>query len=295
MKKNKLLIVIIAVLIFILMAKNTAFARVKGYIIKDTINNRFYQYDRDELIDSFLNNISKEGNNLLFLDYKNRLKNNKMYSFYNDSRKYVACKEVNKAFEKSKEKGEKFYLDKFMKNTDSVEFPEYVYARKIKNGQVVSILNSTKDGIVKDLKSNQRDIKLADEKEEQVKKISTVNRHNHSKKKNNNKDVKPMIISWNNPSGKKCVGDWIDIKINSNLSNNVSYINNVVYIMECTRNGETVAERDITVKYHNIALTNDKGRYLIGNKHKVTGDEEYTLNITFNTLGEYKINIYADS
>jgi hypothetical protein len=65
---------------------------------------------------------------------------------------YVSYQETLKEYETRKVKNEEFYLDEFIKHSEGIETPEYVYDRIVKYEKIVNGLNLTKDNLRKDFK-----------------------------------------------------------------------------------------------------------------------------------------------
>jgi N-acetylmuramoyl-L-alanine amidase len=84
----------------------------------------------------------------LYLDFLEKLKDNKIDLIHDDSGKYVSYEEASKEFEA---KGAEFDIDKFSSQAEAVETPEYVYGRIVKGSKVVDELNLTGDDLEKDL------------------------------------------------------------------------------------------------------------------------------------------------
>lgn len=89
-----------------------AYAKTDAYLVKDSSKNVVYEFDKDELVESFLN--SKNGEDAtLYDEYMRIFSKNGMYAFHDDTKKYVDYKDVEDAFLNAKDNGKSFNLDEF--------------------------------------------------------------------------------------------------------------------------------------------------------------------------------------
>lgn len=116
MKKNFLTTFLLSG-ILIASIGGTAYAKTDAYLIKDNANIA-YEFNKNELTDSFLKFKSKE-NSLLFDEYNKMLKENGPYAFHDNTQKYVEYKKVEQAFLDNKLQGKSFILDNFTESSNT--------------------------------------------------------------------------------------------------------------------------------------------------------------------------------
>ncbi|KGN00215.1 hypothetical protein IRP63_04775 [Clostridium botulinum] len=136
MKKSKILLaVIMATGIITGVYHTNAYAKVSSYILKDTVSNKFYQYD--------IKDIQSNINLPLFFEFMNNFRDsNKVMVHDDETGKYVNYEEVKKSFNN---KNQVIDIDKICQNAVAEKEPFYVYHRINKNGQLENELNLTKN------------------------------------------------------------------------------------------------------------------------------------------------------
>ncbi|CAG7840287.1 hypothetical protein CLOHAE12215_01711 [Clostridium haemolyticum] len=115
-----------------------AYAKTDAYLVKDNSKNIVYEFDKDELVGSFLN--SKSGEDCtLYNEYMKIFSHNGLYAFHDDTKKYVDYKEVEEAFLDCKNTGKGFNLDNFTESKGKVmtAMPKKVTKVTAPGGKVV--------------------------------------------------------------------------------------------------------------------------------------------------------------
>lgn len=153
MKKVKLLVSFAVTASIVFGGFSTAFAKVDGYTVKDSKTSIIRQYDTEELSQSFLDQTEGVGEGTLYKEFKKDSEENGIHTIHDNSRKYVDYKSALKQAEEQSKSGQTFALNQYVGDAEAEETPEYVYDRKVKEGEVVSGLNITKDGFIADLSS----------------------------------------------------------------------------------------------------------------------------------------------
>lgn len=151
MKKVKLLVSFAVTASIVFGGFSTAFAKVDGYTVKDSKTSIIRQYDTEELSQSFLDQTEGVGEGTLYKEFKKDSEENGIHTIHDNSRKYVDYKSALKQAEEQSKSGQTFALNQYVGDAEAEETPEYVYDRKVKEGEVVSGLNITKDGFIADL------------------------------------------------------------------------------------------------------------------------------------------------
>ncbi|KGM93793.1 hypothetical protein FDC62_04410 [Clostridium botulinum] len=115
-----------------------AYAKTDAYLVKDNGKNIIYEFNKDELVGSFLN--SKSGEDCtLYNEYMKIFSRNGLYAFHDNTKKYVDYKEVEEAFLDCKNSGKGFNLDDFTekKGKSMTGMPKKVTKVTVPGGKVV--------------------------------------------------------------------------------------------------------------------------------------------------------------
>ncbi|KGM99962.1 hypothetical protein IRP63_09965 [Clostridium botulinum] len=115
-----------------------AYAKTDAYLVKDNGKNIVYEFNKDELVGSFLN--SKSGEDCtLYNEYMKIFSRNGLYAFHDNTKKYVDYKEVEEAFLDCKNSGKGFNLDDFTekKGKSMTGMPKKVTKVTAPGGKVV--------------------------------------------------------------------------------------------------------------------------------------------------------------
>lgn len=124
-----------------------AYAAIETYLLKD--NTNVYQYNVEELKDSFMN--SKIGiEDGLYKEFNNVLSNGEFHLIYDSEKKYISYNEIKNVFLEKKASEENFNLEDEIKKSKEAEAPSQVENVKIENAKVVKELFILKSDFVLD-------------------------------------------------------------------------------------------------------------------------------------------------
>ncbi|KEH98703.1 hypothetical protein [Clostridium massiliodielmoense] len=89
-----------------------SYAQTDAYLVKDNSKGIVYEFDKDELVDSFLK-VKGGEDSVLYKEYMKIFSSNGLYAFHDSTKKYIAYGEVEQEFLNCKISKVGFNLDKY--------------------------------------------------------------------------------------------------------------------------------------------------------------------------------------
>ena len=129
-----------------------------------------------------------------------------------------------------------------------------------------------------------KEIFLGREKNEKA--ISTV-------KPNLKDEVMELSLDIYESIGK--VGEAKELVVTARLKSGISYLENVVFVMELSRNGATVSKEDVILMYNDEKILSYDGKYKFAREEFVERNTTYNLKLIYNNEGIYDVKIYAEA
>lgn len=111
----------------------------------------------------------------------------------------------------------------------------------------------------------------------------------------NSRSEEPINLYFDGFESTSNLGEKSNLKICSKLNPGVKDVNKVIYIIEFTKDGKSVSDKDINLIYNNKALICVKGKYEIAKEEIVSEDKVYNLTVIFNREGNYDFKVYAEN
>lgn len=125
--KTKVLAILTIAGTLIFGATISADAKTDAYVVKDNSKNIIYEFNKQELISSFMN-YKIDGSDPLYNEYNKVFSAYGLYAFRDDTNKYVDYTEVRDAFMEAKINNVPFVLDTFTetKGTNMTSIPQVI-------------------------------------------------------------------------------------------------------------------------------------------------------------------------
>ncbi|KGM97465.1 hypothetical protein Z968_03490 [Clostridium novyi A str. 4552] len=89
-----------------------SYAETDAYLVKDNSKGIVYEFNKDELVDSFLK-VKGGEDSVLYKEYIKIFSSNGLYAFHDSTKKYISYGEVEQEFLNSKTNKVSFNLDKY--------------------------------------------------------------------------------------------------------------------------------------------------------------------------------------